>query len=59
MRTSKKLQEVKEMITRLVVCWIRTIYKQYKMIAMDLSKQQALDADPNAIQQISFIGNLE
>ena len=59
MRTSKKLQEVKEMITRLVVCWITTIYKQYKMIAMDLSKQQALDADPNAIKQISFIGNLE
>ena len=29
----------------------------YKMIAMYLSKQQALDADPKAIQQISFIGN--
>ena len=24
----------------------------YKMIAVDLSKQQALDADPRAIQQI-------
>ena len=30
----------------------------YKMIAIDLSKQQALDADPKAIQQISFTGNL-
>ena len=31
----------------------------YKMIAIDLSKQQALDADPKAIQQINFTGNLE
>ena len=29
------------------------------MIAIDLSKQQALDADPKAIQQINFTGNLE
>ena len=28
------------------------------MIAIDLSKQQALDADPKAIQQINFTGNL-
>ena len=28
------------------------------MIAVDLSKQQALDADPKAIQQIHFTGNL-
>ena len=26
----------------------------YKMIAIDLSKQQALDADPRAIQQINL-----
>ena len=26
----------------------------YKMIALDLSKQQALDADPKSIQQINF-----
>ena len=31
----------------------------YKMIAIDLSKQQALDADPKAIQQINFITNLD
>ena len=31
----------------------------YKMIAIDLSKQQALDADPKAIQQINFTANLE
>ena len=29
------------------------------MIAIDLSKQQALDADPKGIQQINFTGNLE
>ena len=33
--------------------------KYYKMIAIDLRKQQALDADPKAIQQINFAGNLE
>ena len=30
----------------------------YKMIAIDLNKQQALDADPKAIQQLRFIANL-
>ena len=29
------------------------------MIAIDLNKQQALDADPRAIQQINFTANLE
>ena len=29
------------------------------MIATDLSKQQALDADPKSIQQINFTGNLD
>ena len=28
----------------------------YKLIAVDLSKQKALDADPRAIQQIAFQG---
>ena len=31
----------------------------YKMIAIDLSKQQALDADPRTIQQINFTANLD
>ena len=31
----------------------------YKMIVVDLSKQQALDADPKAIQQIDFTANLD
>ena len=29
------------------------------MIAADLSKQQALDADPKAIQQINFTAKLD
>ena len=29
------------------------------MIAIDLSKQQALDIDPKAIQQINFTANLD
>ena len=31
----------------------------YKMIAIDLSKQQVFDADPRAIQQINFTVNLD
>ena len=31
----------------------------YKMIAIDLIKQQALDTDPRAIQQINFTANLD
>ena len=31
----------------------------YKMIAVDLSKQQTLDADPRAVQQINFTANLD
>ena len=30
-----------------------------KLIAIDLSKQQELDVDPRAIQQISFTANLD
>ena len=31
----------------------------YKIIAIDLSKQQALDADPRAIYHINFTANLD
>ena len=31
----------------------------YKMIAIDLSKQQALDSNPRANQQINFTANLD
>ena len=42
-------------------CWLDYPYfaNTYKMIAVDLSKQQALDADPRAIQQINFTANLD
>ena len=33
--------------------------KNYKMIAVDLSRQNELDADPRAIQQINFTANLD
>ena len=33
--------------------------ENYKMIAIDLSKQQAFDADPRAIKQINFTANLD
>ena len=36
-----------------------TYFKKYKMIAIDLSKQQVLDANPKAIQQINFTANLD
>ena len=41
------------------VCLLDSNYfiKHYKMITIDLSKKQALDADQNEIQQISFTGN--
>ena len=42
-------------------CLLDYIYlkKYYRMIAIDLSKQQALDVDPKAIQQINFTANLD
>ena len=58
----EKLLQVKEMIcSYVVICLLDYSYfvNTYKMIAVDLSKQQALDADPRAIQQINFTGNLD
>ena len=52
----KKLRLIKETITQLVCYKIILISKN---IETDLSKQQDLDADPRAIQQISFIGDLD
>ena len=33
--------------------------KNYKMIAIDLNRQNELDADPRAIQQINLTANLD
>ena len=43
------------------VCLLDYTYfkKYYKMIALDLSKQQVLDADLRTIQQISFTEHLD
>ena len=37
----------------------RTLEMPFTNCAIDLSKQQALDADPKAIQQINFTENLD
>ena len=40
-------------------CIVYMYDKYRKMIAVDSSKQQVLDADPKAIQQINFTENLD
>ena len=42
-------------------CLLDYIYFKiyYKMIVVDLSKQEALDDDPKAVQQINFTANLD
>ena len=54
------MQLVKEMIARLVfLLHYSYIKKNDRVITLDLRKQQALDADPRAIQQINFTANLD
>ena len=36
---------------------LELFHKYCKLIAINLSKQQAVDADPKAIQEINFTGN--
>ena len=36
-----------------------TLQKYYKLIAIDLSKQQVLEENEDLIQQINFVGKLE
>ena len=35
------------------------IKNHYRFIAIDLSRQKELDADPKAIQQVEFVGQLK
>ena len=51
MKILEKLQLVKEMI-RQTGCLLDYLYfkENYKMIAIDLRKQQGLNADPQSIQ---------
>ena len=45
------------MIAQLAVTRLSLFKEYYKLITIFLSKQQKIDADPKAIQQISFTGN--
>ena len=38
---------------------LKTVFKFSKILAIDLSKQQALDVDLKALQKINFIRNLD
>ena len=60
MRILEKLPQVKEM-TYTTCCLLDYPYfkDNYKMIAIDLSKQQVLDADPRKIKQINFTAKLD
>ena len=49
LKTFEKLQLVKEMTTGCLLDY-NFFIKHYKMISIDLSKQQALEADSKAIQ---------
>ena len=57
MKTLEKLLQVMEMTIQLVDY---PYFKDtYNIISIDLSKQEALDADSRAIQQINFTANLD
>ena len=58
MKTSEKLLQANDYTAG---CLLDYSYfmDTYKMIAVDLSKQQVLDADPRAIEQINFTANLD
>ena len=60
MITFERLELVKQMVTQLVVNWFlhKLLKKTFKLIETDLGKQQAVDADPKAIQQMNFTGKL-
>ena len=51
--------QVKGMIIQLVVVRLSLFQRLLQMIAIDLSKQQALNADPRAIQPTNFTANLD
>ena len=64
--TTKTYENIRKIVTGqgddfTTPCMLDYSYSRenYKMIAIDLSKQQALNADPRAIQQINFTANLE
>ena len=56
MLNSEKYQQDKVIITQLDFAYFE---KDYRLIAVDLSKQKALDADLKVIQQIIFTGHVD
>ena len=60
MKRLQKLQQVKEIIN-ITDCLLDYPYCKgnYKMISIDLSKQQVLNPDPRAVQQNNFTANLD
>ena len=46
-------------IACLLFCYYKFLKKYYKLIAIHLSNQQTLDADPKGIQEINCAGNLD
>ena len=58
MITFKKLPFVKVIITKIIYYIIPVSKNIIKLIAIDLSKQQKLNADQKTIQQVNFTENL-
>ena len=57
---NERLQLVKYMIMQPVVCQIIFFFQNYYLIlAIDLIKRQALDADPKEIQEINLTRTLD
>ena len=58
--TFENLEQVKEKITQPAVYWIIFFKKNYyRMVSIDLSKKQTLDAAPGPVNQINFTANLD
>ena len=59
--TLKRVRDMIKTYSHATGCLLDYDYfkKNYQLIAVDLSKQTELDADPRAIQQIEFIGMLK
>ena len=62
----KRFEEIRKLITGQVEdyttgCLLDYEYikNHYRLIAVDLSRQKKLDADPKATQQIEFVGQLK
>ena len=51
----EKYRELKKVMIGNYFNYFNYFDKDYKLVAVDLSKQKELDADPRAIQQIEFI----